>query len=228
MTSRTALLLSLIVLAFAFSSCIQTEAPERSRRFSLLYNATDLGDQLVRGSDRIRVDQVVVHVPSFEAGTASGDSIISNRPIFLNDTEGNLGLDVIIFSEDLGFASINGFNNFKMSVDTVSILSQIQDADLVNESRYYTLFADLNYNGQRFSFRSQLKRDFNFNFAPVNYTEENETIFVRLVMDTQMWFLDASADTLIDPRLSSNVNRINNNIVNSVSLEVEASTIFED
>jgi hypothetical protein len=228
MTKRSTLILSLILITFGLSACIQTEAPERSRRFSLLFNATDLGDQVIRGGDRIRVDQVVIHVPSFEAGTATGDSIVSNRPIFLNDTEGNLGLDVIVFTEDLGFVGINGFDNFKMSVDTVSILSQIQDANLVSESRFYTLYADLSYNGQRFRFRSQLKRDFNFDFAPVNYSEENETIFIRLLMDTQSWFVDANADTVINPQLSANRGLINNNIANSVSLEVEAGTIFED
>ena len=216
-----------IALSVTLLSCIQTSAPDRTKRFTLRFSADDLGSELIQAGDTLRINRIVFHVPGFEARTTDDQIITSLQPFFIDYDEGNLGLNISILSEDLGFLETDGYNFFQFSVDTVSAFQTNQNPILFRDTRFFSIFLDMQWNNDDFEFRTQLKRDVEFNFSSVAYSEENETMEFTLTMQPYSWFIDANADTLIDPTNLFNGRQIDNNIFDAAELEVRPTTVFQ-
>ena len=228
MLNKKAQLSSLLLLILiAFSACIQTEAPDRTKRFALRFNGDVLGARQIISDDTLVINRLTIHMNEFEASTVDGQVIQSTRPLYIDYSDANLGFTVTIAQEDLGFLEIDGFDSFQFSVDTVSIFQNDQNPLLVEELRFFSIYVDMVYNNEEFEFRTQLAREVNFDFAPVDYTTNNETMNFVISVQPYTWFVDTDADTLIDPTNILNGRQIDTNIFSNVDIEVEAGTIFE-
>lgn len=218
---RTSLIL-LLLLPIFLSSCIRS-GTEIGRRFEALFFVQNLGDDILYGTDTLTVTEFKFSVRGLKLVTENDIELGNNNTLIFGYN--SLGdRDVLVISSEIGY-EVDGFTDFEYTINPVRNSDQIFDTKFFGNSTNYSLIIEGLVNGEYFMYRSSPSFTKSFSFEPIRLSDQEETIFIRTVVNVDGLFVNEN-DEFLDPRDSANNGQINANVRDAIGIEAFAGTIF--
>ncbi len=215
-------LLFLLLLPIFLSSCVRS-GTEIGRRFEALFFVQNLGDDIIYGTDTLTVTEFKFSVRGLTLTTEEDVELGNNNTLIYGYN--SLGdQDVLVISSEIGF-EVDGFTDFEYTINPVRNSDQIFDNEFFGTSTNYSLIIEGLVNGEFFMYRASPSFTRSFSFEPVRLSDQEETIFIRTVVNVDGLFTDEN-DEFLDPRDSDNNALINANVRDAIGIEAYAGTIF--
>lgn len=204
--------------AVTLQGCLPEEPPI-AKRISLRFNADNLDTDITRGDDTIYIDEVKLVLDKFNLLTEGEAALETAIDILVMRYTDRDGLDAIVIESNIGF-DFSRFTGIHLFIAEPNDDDAIDDPELRDGSETYAVIINGTYNGDEFSYRSQLQHDEIFEFdSTVRLDADEETLRVRVLTDVVNWIIDPQTDQILDPTIPDNSTRINQLIAESLSVE---------
>lgn len=217
----------LVIATILLGSCISDAQISDEKRFSMLFNVSNVGNTLTIGEDELYIsefkfalDRLVLNSDTdliFETGNQITALIFAYNEEF----DGNR----LIIEVGLGVNDDLGFTEYSMFLEPVATRTNVFDEDFFGETNNYSVIIKGTVNGNEFVFKSSQDFDKTFTFNTVRLDNETETIVLTKKLDAALVFTNNEGE-FIDPGNSQNNETIVNNIENNLQLTVISENVY--
>ncbi|MDZ7771926.1 MAG: hypothetical protein U5K31_04195 [Balneolaceae bacterium] len=217
------LMAGLFVLSL-LSGCLQ-DVPSVPKRVNMTFLVDPVGSQnrtIERNGNELVVSEVKLYLGSFILETTGEARLEANQGIILNYDASNSGIENFIFAGELGYDDFNDFNAFEYFVNPPPDSISVPDTDLVSGGSRYSIYMKGTYNGEDFEYHSSSNLNHRLTFETVSIGADKEILKLRIVCFVDEFLVDPQTQQILDPRESSNTDRIDQLLMES--LDVEASS----
>lgn len=207
------------------TGCIQTPEPDVPKRVAVVYNVSNVGNDIVIGQDTISVDVVKLLADKINFKFID-DRVLQTQPDALVMTYRSVfeGDDETIVAANIGIDDFQGFKSLEIFIDTPQEGDEIVDNDFFGDPDNFSFIITGSYNKRNFTYHSGPVFTKNFPFGSnIQLSNENETLLARISYDMREVLVDTENNQILDPD-----NPDNRAIIDSLlqeSLDIEASAI---
>ncbi|HEX6981701.1 MAG TPA: hypothetical protein VF181_02975 [Balneolaceae bacterium] len=207
-------ILSVAILA-TFTSCLPDNNGDSSRsEVRVVLDFENANNVMTAGGDSLVIGILkFIHGNSFFSG--NGDTLLlKESPEILIHQNGQNSAKILA----AGIVRDVSLNEITFNIEQAPPTVQNIDSDFIRGDTLYSMVIEGFYQDSAFTFKST--RDFSatFELAPPLEAESNSFFEIILVTDVSSWFINEDG-SLIDPRDSTGVAAINDNIEGSFRLE---------
>lgn len=215
------LLIVLGTISMLLSSCIQTPEPEVPKRVSFIFNADNVGNSIVVGSDSIQVNEIKFLADQFDLRLTDGVILQTGvDALVLAYRSGFAGQDQNILTANIGFEDIDRFQGVDLFVDQPEQGDNIQDVDFFGEENNFSFIIEGIYNDRVFSYNSGVSFTKSFNFEEIiELNNEKETLALRVMLDVREVLVNQTENTILDPQDPANKAAIDSLFRESIDVE---------
>ena len=221
---------SLLLTLFAsliISSCISSASITDEKRFGVLFEADNIGEDLIIGDQTVNITEFKFSLGSLTLTTEDDitfETVERVTALIFAYTE-DLIQERLIIEVGLGISDDLAFNNYTMFLEPVQDRSSIFDDDFFGTDENYSVIIKGTVGEEEFEFKSSaaFQKDFSFNRVEVDAT--NETLVLRKTIDLEELFT-ASDGSFIDPRVSQNEVLLINSVEENLQLNVTSEDLY--
>jgi hypothetical protein len=217
----------LLIAAALLSSCISSADLTNEKRFAMLFNVDNIGEELVIDQDTLYISELKFSLDRLSLRTDSDIDFetVSSITAMIFAYNEELQGDRLIIEVGLGVSDDLAFNSYSMFLEPVESRNNIFDTDFFGESTNYSVIIKGVINEVEFEFRSNGEFEKDYIFDRVEVNSLNETLVLTKSIDVGNLFT-GSDGSFIDPRISENEELILNGLNTHLELTVTADDIY--
>jgi len=219
----------LFLLIGSMIGCVSSPEDSVTRRNNVYFNVQNLGEDIIRGSDTLRVNEFKFIMRQFDL-LAEDSVVISTtedfRSLLFAYTTANVG-DRLVISVPFGFQGYDLFEGFHIYVNQLLDGDFLLDNDFYGDPENYSIVIKGTHNQRNFtlSLTNAFNRFFQFDEI-IELSHTQETLVIRMLLDVEDVFIRATDNTVINPRESGNHNTIIEQFRDEIRVEAYAVRLF--
>ena len=220
-------LLFTLFCSIVIASCISSATITDEKRFGILFQAENIGEDLIVEQDTLNISEFKFSLGSLTASSEEGfvfETVDRISALIFGYTEDLTG-DRLIIEVGLGLNNDLAFNSYTMFLEPVENRSTIFDDDFFGSEENYSIVIKGTVGEQEFEFKSSAVFDKEFTFNRVELDETTETLVLRKTIDLFETFTTPEG-ALIDPRLPENENVIVSSIQENLELQALSQDLY--
>jgi hypothetical protein len=217
----------LLIAAALLSSCISSADLTNEKRFAMLFNVDNIGEELVIDQDTLYISELKFSLDRLSLRTDSDIDFetVSSITAMIFAYNDQLEGDRLIIEVGLGVSDDLAFNHYNMFLEPVASRNNVFDTDFFGESTNFSVIIKGVINEEEFEFRSNGEFEKEYIFDRVEVNSLNETLVLSKSIDVGNLFT-GSDGSFIDPRISENDELILNGLNTHLELTVTADDIY--
>lgn len=213
-----------LFLLLIIGGCIQTETPEVAKRVNLEFDVDNMGERIEANQNAIEIERLKMLADKFNIVHTDDALIQSNVDGIVIGFSDQHTEEELVLGVNIGFEDFQVFKAMELFISPPADGDNIQDGEFFGENDNFSLIIKGSYNDEAFTHRSGI--DFNklFEFASeVEVNNEDETLVLRLFVDTRDLFFRDGEDEIINPFEEENEAVIDSLLEAHLSLEAFAA-----
>ena len=214
----------LIAFSFLSISCLETSEPDQPGRIDLTFEVPDVGNEYISGTDTLVVNEFKFSMDRFtvtdvDSIVIGSDDRIDTFIVFFND---QLDSENLVISTSLGFPDLNRFIGYDIYVQPVRSSDNIADSEFFGGTDNFSLVINGIINGESFQYRSDPEFMKQFSYPEARLTFNNETLLLEMTIEALKVLVNADDGTIVDPRDEDNIDYINDQFRQNITLNASA------
>lgn len=216
------LLLSVIL----FYGCIQTPDPEYPKRVNYAFNVASVGDTLETDQDVLYVSEFKILADKFNMRLTNGSALESRPDGLIMRYSDTIEDDELVLGADIGYEDLTRFEGFDLFIAPPADDANVRDNEFFGGDNNYSVVIKGSYNDNNFTYRSSPNFEKSFDFEPVELTDSEPTLVLRVLLDAEEVL--TNEEGILDPGNQENKATIDSLMQESLELDAfSANNPFE-